>query len=103
MTAQLVLDVQMFEAGMLVCFGLSWPVSVFKTFRTRRTEGKSLAFMVLVWVGYCSGMAAKFVAAAAPGKTLDWVTALYAVNWLLVALDIALYLRYSRAARQGAG
>ncbi|OPZ30433.1 MAG: hypothetical protein BWY99_02934 [Synergistetes bacterium ADurb.BinA166] len=34
---------QTLEALMLLCFGISWPLAVWKTWRTRRTEGKSLA------------------------------------------------------------
>ena len=88
---------QALEGGMLVCFGISWPVDILRTWRTRRTEGKSLGFMVMVLIGYCSGLVAKFVKASAPDARLETVTLLYALNLLFVAIDIGLYMRF----RQG--
>jgi len=85
---------QVCEAGMLICFGISWPVDILKALRSRRTEGKSLAFMTLIFVGYLSGLAAKFTRALQAGRSAELVTVLYAVNAFLVAVDIALYLRY---------
>ena len=79
---------------MLVCFGLGWPVAIIKTLRTRRTEGKSLGFLVLVLIGYGAGVAAKLLRASIAGKSPELVTALYAFNGLLVAVDAALYLKY---------
>lgn len=89
---------QCFEAGMLVCFGLSWPVDILKSLRVKRTEGKSLAFMVMILIGYALGLTAKVLTASASEAPLEWVTALYALNLLLVAVDIALYVRISRSA-----
>jgi hypothetical protein len=78
----------LFEAGMLVCFGVSWPVSILKTLRTRVVQGKSPLFMVLVFVGYASGIAHKVLYAR------DWVLALYVFNLAMVFTDLALYWRY---------
>ena len=77
-----------FEAGMLVCFGASWPFAVLKTYRSKSVGGKSILFLWLIFAGYVSGATAKLV-----GET-TWVLALYALNGLLVAADIALYYRY---------
>ena len=87
---------QVLEAGMLVCFGVSWPIDILKTLRTRVTAGKSVGFMSMVFVGYCLGLAAKCILAAQPGRTLEPVTAMYALNATLVAVDIALYVKFSR-------
>jgi len=89
-----IMSAQFFEGAMLICFGVSWPVAILKTLRTRRTEGKSLAFLALIFVGYLSGTAAKFVRAAGAWQTLEAVTALYALNAILVAADILLFLRF---------
>ena len=86
--------VQLFEAGMLVCFGASWPVSILKSLRTRHVAGKSLGFMVLVLVGYLLGLTGKLLYAHALGELPQPVSILYALNALLVAVDIALYARY---------
>ena len=40
------------EALMIVCFGLSWPVSIYKSYTSRTAKGKSLFFEVFIWIGY---------------------------------------------------
>ena len=79
-----------FEFGMLACFGLCWPVSVYTSVKTKRTEGKSLLFMVIVFVGYVSGSIHKIY------YNYDLVIILYISNLVLVLVDIVLYLKYSR-------
>ena len=87
---------QLLEAGMLVCFGISWPIDILKTLRTRVTAGKSVGFMSMVFLGYCLGMTAKLVAAAGAGRAVETVFIMYALNAVFVAVDIALYVKYSR-------
>ncbi len=77
-----------FEVGMLVCFGVSWPVSIWKSVSTKIVAGKSPLFMAIVCLGYLSGMAHKACYAR------DWVIYLYALNLVMVATDLALYVRY---------
>ena len=77
-----------FEASMLICFGVSWPVSIAKALRTKVVAGKSPAFMAIVCLGYLSGIVHKVL------HSFDWVTALYALNLALVAFDLCLYFRY---------
>ncbi|GAF90391.1 unnamed protein product [marine sediment metagenome] len=97
MLAELASAGELFEAGMLVCFGISWPIDILKSLRVRRTEGKSLAFMVIVLIGYALGLTSKFFKAGwSPGR-LEVVTTLYALNFIFVAIDMALYVRFSRA------
>jgi len=84
------LNFSIFEFGMLLCFGLSWPVSVYKSVKSKRTEGKSLAFMIVVWTGYLFGVTHKLL------YSCDWVIILYLSNLTLVFIDITLYLKYSR-------
>ncbi len=76
-----------FEILMLVCFGAAWPFSIYKSWRTRQVQGKSLLFLVVILVGYISGVLHKLF------HHLDWVVFLYAANGAMVAADIALYLR----------
>ncbi len=91
----LIIVAEVFEAGMLVCFGVAWPVDIVRTLRVRRTEGKSLGFMALILAGYLFGLSAKVVRAW--GAWPEMVTALYAVNALMVAVDIGLTLCFRRA------
>ena len=95
MIADMIPFAQTFEAGMLLCFGFSWPIAIVKTWRTRHTEGKSLAFLALIFTGYLLGVLAKILRATASGASLEWVTALYVLNAFFVGVDIALYLRFS--------
>ncbi len=82
-----------FEASMLLCFGVSWPISIAKALRTRVVAGKSPVFMIIVMIGYASGIMHKLL------FSRDWVIALYAINLLMVGVDLALYFKYSRALR----
>jgi hypothetical protein len=79
--------VSVFEIAMLVCFGAAWPVSIYKSLKTRAVAGKSLFFLVIVLVGYLAGILHKIV------FHYDLVVFLYGLNALMVGFDIALYLR----------
>jgi hypothetical protein len=81
-----------FEAAMLVCFGASWPVSILKTWRARTVRGKSLIFLLLILVGYISGILAKCLTAWSAPTAIPWVTWLYALNAAMVFVDIGSYL-----------
>ncbi len=82
-----------FEALMLVCFGLSWPISIAKAVRTHQVAGKSRLFLFVIIVGYISGMTHKIL------YSFDWVIWLYALNASLVFVDLMLCLHYSKVAR----
>jgi hypothetical protein len=84
---------QILEGGMMLCFGVSWPFAIYRTWKSKRVEGKSLVFLVVVLVGYIVGVGAKF-ARAAGGEKLETVTFFYGINIILVAIDLCLYLRY---------
>jgi hypothetical protein len=91
---------QVFEAGMLVCFGFAWPIDILRTLKRRRVEGKSVTFMGIVLMGYMSGLTAKFIAACAGSCWPQPVTALYALNAILVAVDIALVIHFRGGLRK---
>ena len=76
-----------FEVMMLVCFGAAWPASIYKSYVSRTTAGKSVVFLVVVELGYLSGICFKLTG------TLDYVLGLYILNSLMVLADIALYFR----------
>lgn len=78
----------MFEVAMLVCFGLSWPISIHKSITSRTTKGKSIAFEYFVWLGYACGVLGKLLA---PQKS--YVLIPYVLNLAMVSIDIALYSR----------
>jgi len=88
---------QIFETMMLVCFGLSWPMSLLRSWRARTARGKSLPFLCAIAVGYAAGIAAKMTAGQ-----LTYVLAFYVLNLLMVCADIALYFRNRKLDREGA-
>jgi len=73
---------------MLICFGVSWPISIAKAIRTKVVAGKSPLFMGIVCFGYACGVTHKLL------YSRDWIIALYALNFVLVAVDLVLYFRY---------
>ena len=50
-----------FELIMLICFGLSWPFAAYKSYKSQSTRGKSLIFLLAIWVGYVSGILHKLL------------------------------------------
>jgi len=76
-----------FEVIMLICFGSAWPASIYKSFTSRTARGKSLAFLIIVFIGYGAGILHKVF------YNLDWVVLLYALNGLMVLSDITLTQR----------
>ena len=79
-----------FEMMMLVCFGAAWPASIYKSWKSRSTGGKSLVFLIIVEVGYISGMLFKITG------QMNYVFFLYLMNFCMVFTDIMLYARNSK-------
>ncbi len=52
---------EILEIAMLVCFGCSWPISVYKSIKIRTSVGKSAVFNILLIVGYVAGIVSKFL------------------------------------------
>jgi len=77
-----------FEIGMLICFGASWPFAVAKTYKTKNVKGKSILFLSLILIGYLFGILHKIF------HSYDLVIYLYMINGLMVLADIILYFRY---------
>ena len=91
-----------FEAAMLICFGVSWPVSIAKSLRTRFVRGKSPIFMVLVLIGYACGVTHKVLNPNPATGHAHPVVWLYALNLAMVAVDLSLYLKYRHNPEQPA-
>lgn len=90
---------RIFEAVMVVCFGVSWPVSIVKMLREKRVEGKSPLFLFLIFFGYVCAVIWKSLLAGYRNEPLQWVTLFYIVNGTLVAIDLMVYYHYARQAR----
>lgn len=77
---------QIFEMVMLLCFGLSWPISVYKSLTSHSTQGKSLVFMIAIIIGYIAGITGKLV-----GGQISYVLVIYCFNLTVVSFDLMLY------------
>lgn len=77
-----------YEILMLLCFGISWPVAVMKTYKSKSVKGKSLLFLFLILLGYVFGIIHKVI------YNLDYVIWLYVANGILVFADMALWFKY---------
>ena len=76
------------EVLFLICFAVSWPISIIKSLSTKIVIGKSPFFMVLIIFGYIFGIIHKI------NNNYDIVTWLYVLNALLVSTDLFLYFLY---------
>ena len=83
------------EIRMIVSFGASWPMNVIKSYKTRTTKGKSLAFLCLIFFGYIAGITSKLVNEAYMAAFAEkwYVLFFYVLNFLMVGADICLYAR----------
>ena len=83
-----------FEVIMLLCFGAAWPSSIYKSYHSRTSKGKSGVFLIIVFTGYIAGIFHKMF------YNLDWVVMLYGLNALMIAIDILFYIRNTAFDRQ---
>lgn len=83
---------ELFEIIMVICFGCSWPLNVIKSYQARTTKGKSLIFLLLVFIGYIFGITSKLIA-----PSFKWyVMFFYVLNLIMVGTDLLLYVRNYR-------
>jgi hypothetical protein len=73
-----------FEATMLICFGASWPLAIYKTIKAKNPVGKSVPFLYLVLIGYIAGCMHKVY------YNFDKVFWLYTLNAMMVMVDLIL-------------
>ncbi|MDD6012235.1 MAG: hypothetical protein PUC33_05255 [Oscillospiraceae bacterium] len=76
------------EIIMLLCFGISWPISVYKSIVSKSTQGKSVVFIAAIIIGYLAGILGKIVSGQ-----INYVLILYCFNLAVVSLDLILYFR----------
>ena len=96
MTAEMIAEIC--EAIMIICFGLSWPLSVYKSWKSRTAKGKSVGFELCIITGYLCGLAGKFIAG-----NITYVVFVYILDILMVSFDLILTLRnkvYDRRAEK---
>ena len=94
---------ELMEAITILCFGLSWPISIRKSFVSKTAKGKSVFFEVFLLIGYGFGIFRKILQLSLLGSSgviffLGFF--FYVLNFMEISLDIGLYFRnckYDRA------
>jgi len=77
---------QILECVMLICFGISWPISVYKSITSKSTKGKSVVFLIAILVGYVAGILSKILS-----NNFSYVLVLYFINFFIVFTDFIIY------------
>lgn len=77
---------EIFESIMLICFGLSWPMSVVKNIKAHTAKSMSLPFILLIISGYIAGIAAKICS-----HNFSYVLAIYIINLCFVSANLVVY------------
>ena len=72
----------------MLCFGVSWPVAAYKTYKCKCVQGKSIWFSTLILFGYLCGITHKLL------YSLDFVIILYLLNTAFLLLDMFLWFKY---------
>jgi len=90
-----------FESIMLVCFGFAWPLSIYKSFVSKKTAGKSLLFLLVLQIGYVAGIMFKLTEywsnlKTNPNETISINLYLYILNFVMITIDELLFLRNRR-------
>ncbi len=88
------------EMSMLILFGLSWPISIAKTLRSKSVKGKSILFELFIWIGYVLGICKKAVEFGADpnqGFLFFMAWGFYMLNIVAITIDMALYLHSVKA------
>jgi hypothetical protein len=95
-----------FESIMLLCFGFAWPISIYKSFVSKKTAGKSLLFLIVLQTGYVAGILYKLTEfmddiKINPDTTMNINLYLYILNLILITIDEGLFLRNRRLEAAG--
>lgn len=83
-----------FEALMLICFGAAWPFSIYRSWKSGTSEGKSLFFLLILLGGYLSGIIHKVK------YSYDHVIFLYILNFTMVGIDTLLFFRNKKRVKE---
>lgn len=80
---------------MVVLFGISWPLNIARSYKSRTAKGKNLLFLLFIFTGYIAGIISKFLNPAylADFSSKWYVLVFYCINLVMVSIDIMLYFR----------
>ncbi len=87
---------ELMEAVTIFCFGLSWPISIRKSYVSKTAKGKSLFFEVFLLIGYGFGIFRKILQVTVlgcSGAIFYLSFFFYILNFVEIFIDVALYFR----------
>lgn len=87
---------ELMEAFTILCFGLSWPISIRKSFISKTAKGKSLFFEVFLLIGYAFGICRKVIQLTilgCSGGIFFLSFFFYVLNFIEISIDVGLYFR----------
>ena len=82
---------EFFEILMILCFGFSWPISIYKTLKVKTAAGKSPVFISLIITGYVFGIISKILSG-----NIGIAFVFYCINLCMTSLDLTLQLYYRK-------
>ena len=93
---------EILEIMMVLSFGASWPLNLWKSWTSRTAVGKSLGFLVLIFFGYVAGIASKLMSASYMAEFAQkwYVLFFYCLNLTMVGANICIHLRNMRLDKQ---
>ena len=96
---------EILEIMMVLSFGASWPLNLWKSWTSRTAVGKSLGFLVLIFFGYVAGICSKLVSETYMAEfSQKWyVLFFYCLNLLMVGANICIHLRNVHLDKQREG
>lgn len=77
---------ELLETLMLICFGFSWPMSVYKNIKAKSAKAMSLGFIIMITLGYLAGIMAKIQL-----HHYSYVLIVYIINLIMVAINLVVY------------
>lgn len=83
-----------YEIIMLACFGAAWPFSIYRSYTSQSTNGKSFVFLIVLIIGYIAGIINKLV------YNYDAIIYLYVLNCFMVSVDALLWIRNAKKEKQ---
>lgn len=82
---------EILELIMVLCFGLSWPISIIKTLKTKSAAGKSPFFIGFIVLGYICGIISKILS-----NNITYVFVFYCINLVTTSFDLCLHFYYRK-------
>ncbi|MBO5454326.1 MAG: hypothetical protein J6A69_10275 [Clostridia bacterium] len=83
---------EILETLMIISFGLSWPMNLINSVKSKTAKGKSLSFYYLIFFGYIAGIGSKIIG----NKFFTLPSIFYVINLIMVGACIIAYY-YNKA------